>query len=47
LLGRIPRAGDRVRYGALVCRVHEVRGRRVKSVEVSIEPVSEPVGAAS
>lgn len=41
LLGRIPRAGDRVRYGALVCRVHEVRGRRVKSVDVSIEAVTD------
>lgn len=37
LLGRIPRAGDRVRFGTLVCRVHDVRGRRVRSVDMSIE----------
>lgn len=36
LLGRIPRAGDSVRFGTLVCRVHDVRGRRVKSVDMSI-----------
>ncbi|MBK7877856.1 MAG: HlyC/CorC family transporter [Planctomycetes bacterium] len=38
LLGRIPRAGDRVRFGPLAFRVHDVRGRRVKSVDLSIEP---------
>lgn len=45
LLGRIPRAGDRVRFGTLVCRVHDVRGRRVRSVDMSIEPseAAEPV----
>ncbi|MFO1009365.1 MAG: hemolysin family protein [Planctomycetota bacterium] len=37
LLGRIPRAGDRVRFGPLALRVHDVRGRRVKSVDLSIE----------
>lgn len=37
LLGRIPRAGDRVRFGTLAFRVHDVRGRRVKSVDLSIE----------
>ncbi|MBI5363957.1 MAG: HlyC/CorC family transporter [Planctomycetes bacterium] len=37
LLGRIPRAGDRVRWRELAFRVHDVRGRRVKSVDLSIE----------
>lgn len=42
LLGRIPRAGDRVRFGTLVCQVHEVRRRRVKSVDMSIAPIEVP-----
>lgn len=37
LLGRIPRAGDRVRVGDLVNEVHEVRGRRVISVDMYVE----------
>jgi CBS domain containing-hemolysin-like protein len=37
LLGRIPRAGDRVRSGELVCEVHEVSGRRVRQVDMYIE----------
>ena len=37
LLGRIPRAGDVVRIGGLVAVVHEVRGRRVRSLDMSIE----------
>jgi putative hemolysin len=37
LLGRIPRAGDRVSVGQLVCVVQEVRGRRVLAVDVSVE----------
>jgi CBS domain containing-hemolysin-like protein len=42
LLGRIPRAGDRVRLGDLVSQVHEVRGRRVRSVDMFIEhPIEE------
>jgi putative hemolysin len=41
LLGRIPRAGDRVRLGDLVSQVHEVRGRRVRSVDMYIEQPSE------
>ena len=41
LLGRIPRAGDRVRLGGLVSQVHEVRGRRVQSVDMFIEPAVE------
>lgn len=36
LLGRIPRAGDRVHYGELVMDVHEVRGRRVLSVDIGV-----------
>lgn len=37
LLGRIPRAGDRVRAHGLVTQVREVRGRRVASVDMFIE----------
>ncbi len=37
LLGRIPRAGDRVRQGDLVWQVREVRGRRVTSVDLHLE----------
>jgi CBS domain containing-hemolysin-like protein len=36
LLGRIPRAGDRVRQGDLVWQVREVRGRRVTSVDLHL-----------
>ena len=36
LLGRIPRAGDDVRVGALKMEVHEVRGRRVATVDIWI-----------
>jgi putative hemolysin len=45
LLGRIPRTGDLVRYGRLVLEVHEVRGRRVLSVDISVEPEA-PADAA-
>jgi CBS domain containing-hemolysin-like protein len=38
LLGRIPRTGDLARYGRLVLEVHEARGRRVLSVDISVEP---------
>jgi putative hemolysin len=41
LLGRIPRTGDTVRIGGLVLAVHEARGRRVLSVDMSIQ---EPQG---
>ena len=41
LLGRIPRAGDVVRQGGLVSLVHEVRGRRVRSVDMFIEAPAE------
>jgi putative hemolysin len=37
LLGRIPRAGDRVRQGDLVWEVREVRGRRVRSADMFLE----------
>ncbi len=40
LLGRIPKAGDRVRLGGLVSQVHEVRGRRVRSVDMYIDPMA-------
>lgn len=35
-LGRIPRAGDVVRLSGIDLRVHEVRGRRVTSVDMSV-----------
>jgi CBS domain containing-hemolysin-like protein len=41
LLGRIPRTGDEVRSGPLVFRVHDVRRRRIQTVDVS---VAEPAG---
>jgi putative hemolysin len=41
LLGRIPRTGDVVRYGNLVLEVHEVRGRRVLSVDLGAEELPE------
>lgn len=37
LLGRIPRAGDRVRAHGLVMEVREVRGRRVARVDMWVE----------
>jgi putative hemolysin len=37
LLGRIPRAGDTVRLFGLDLCVHDVRGRRVSSVDMSIQ----------
>lgn len=37
LLGRIPRAGDRVRHKDLVWQVREVRGRRVTSADMYLE----------
>lgn len=36
LLGRIPRAGDEVRVGALELEVHAVRGRRVAAVDIGV-----------
>lgn len=42
LLGRIPRTGDKVRTGALVCEVREVRGRRVQQVDMYVEPEEAP-----
>lgn len=38
LLGRIPHAGDRVRQGDLAWQVREVRGRRVRSADMYLEP---------
>ena len=37
LLGRMPRAGDRVRFSGLVSEIHEVRGRRIHTIDMSIE----------
>jgi CBS domain containing-hemolysin-like protein len=36
LLGRIPRAGDQVHVGALELSVHEVRRRRVLTVDIGV-----------
>ena len=43
LLGRIPKAGDRARAGPLRFEVHEVRGRRVRSVDMHVEAGEEEV----
>jgi putative hemolysin len=37
LLGRIPRVGDRIRVGPLVCEVTDARGRRVVSVDMHVD----------
>jgi CBS domain containing-hemolysin-like protein len=36
MLGRIPRAGDGVSIGGLELEVHEVRGRRVTSLDIGV-----------
>ena len=36
LLGRIPRVGDRVEVGRLVCEVSDARGRRVVAVDLHV-----------
>ena len=43
LLGRIPRAGDRVRMRDLVWQVREVRGRRVASADMYLEREAEEI----
>ena len=45
LLGRIPREGDVARWGSLVMEVHEVRGRRVISVDIGVEPARHSGGS--
>lgn len=37
LLGRMPRVGDRVRAGDLEMKVHEMRGRRIATVDIGID----------
>jgi putative hemolysin len=37
LLGRIPRVGDTVRLAGIDLRVHDVRGRRVGSIDMSVQ----------
>jgi putative hemolysin len=37
LLGRIPKAGDEARAGSLCFEVHEVRGRRIVSVDMFVK----------
>ncbi|MHC4262258.1 MAG: hemolysin family protein [Planctomycetota bacterium] len=44
LLGRIPRAGDVVRYGSLSMEVDEVRGRRVLAVDIQVVPLDTAAG---
>lgn len=44
LLGRIPRVGDEVQYGPLEMIVHEVRGRRVRAVDLRVIDQSEVSG---
>jgi magnesium and cobalt transporter len=41
LLGRIPKAGDEAHAGALVFEVHEVRGRRILSVDMYVRTEEE------
>lgn len=36
MLGRIPRVGDRIRVGPLVCEVSDARGRRVVAVDLHV-----------
>jgi putative hemolysin len=43
LLGRIPKAGDETHAGALVFEVHEVRGRRILSVDMYVRTEEEAV----
>jgi putative hemolysin len=45
LLGRIPRAGDEVRVGELELVVHEVRRRRVLTVDLGVRAPAPLVGA--
>jgi CBS domain containing-hemolysin-like protein len=45
LLGRIPRAGDEVLVGDLEMEVHEVRGRRVTSVDIGVREDEDEVAA--
>ncbi len=42
LLGRIPRAGDQARVGALELEVHEVRRRRVLTVDLGVRAAIAP-----
>ena len=40
-LGHIPKAGDRLMIGGLVMEVHEVRGRRVLTVDMFVQSAEE------
>jgi len=40
-LGRIPRVGDRIQVGPLVCEVSDARGRRVVSVDLHVATETE------
>ena len=41
LLGRIPRVGDRIQVGPLVCEVSDARGRRVVAVDLHVATAEE------
>jgi len=41
LLGRIPRVGDSIRVGPLVCEVSDARGRRVVAVDLHVDTEEE------
>lgn len=48
LLGRLPEADDRVRLGGgLACQVHEVRGRRVLTLDLYLEEGTSSEGEAA
>lgn len=42
-LGRIPRAGDAVEFGSLSMTVHEVRGRRILSLDLEVAAGAPPL----
>ena len=44
LLGRVPRSGDQVRVGELELVVHEVRRRRVVTVDIGVQGQSQAEG---
>jgi putative hemolysin len=47
VLGRIPRAGDVARVGELVLQVHEVRARRVLTVDIGLAPAQAAAGGGA
>ena len=47
LLGHIPRAGDEVRSGPFLFRVHSVRGRRIEVLDLFVTPARQSVEAGA